>query len=35
MKKAEETDAPMLDLMGRLRGEFDLIRAVRFAHRRQ
>jgi hypothetical protein len=32
-KKAEEIDAPMLQLMGRLRGEFELIRAVRFAHR--
>jgi hypothetical protein len=31
-KKAQEIDAPMLQLMGRLRGEFDLIRAVRFAH---
>jgi hypothetical protein len=32
-KKAEEIDAPMLQLMGRLRDEFELIRAVRFAHR--
>jgi hypothetical protein len=34
-KKAEEIDAPMLQLMGRLRGNFELIRAVRFAHRGQ
>jgi hypothetical protein len=34
-KKAEEIDAPMLQLMGRLRGDFELIRAVRFAHRGQ
>jgi hypothetical protein len=31
-KKAEEIDAPMLQLMGRLRDDFELIRAVRFAH---
>jgi hypothetical protein len=33
MMKAAKIDAPMLQLMGRLRGDFELIRAVRFAHR--
>jgi hypothetical protein len=32
VKKPEEIDAPMLQLMGRLGGDFELIRAVRFAH---
>jgi hypothetical protein len=31
-KKPEEIDAPMLQLMDRLAGEFEVIRAVRFAH---
>jgi serine/threonine protein kinase len=31
-KKPEEIDAPMLQLMARLAGEFEVIRAVRFAH---
>jgi serine/threonine protein kinase len=32
-KEAEEIDDPLLQLMGRLRPHFDMIRAVRFAHR--